>query len=113
MQKWIDNFKTVEDERIELAIVSANNHYAGFGPGTVNIFRNMIGLPEAKWYEREEGEEQQYPAHDLKQRTISDFLGSSSLSYPLLLLPISVLEPNELFLLEGLSYLMPQRTEFV
>jgi len=22
--------------------MSANNHYAGFGPGTVNIFRKMV-----------------------------------------------------------------------
>jgi hypothetical protein len=35
MQKWADNIKTVEDERIKLAIIAANNHYAGFGPGTV------------------------------------------------------------------------------
>jgi uncharacterized protein YecE (DUF72 family) len=48
MQKWAGNIKTVEDERIKLAIITANNHYAGFGPGTVNLFRNMLGLPEAK-----------------------------------------------------------------
>ena len=30
MQKWADNIKTVEDERIKLAIIAANNHYAGF-----------------------------------------------------------------------------------
>ena len=41
------------DQHIKLAIVAANNHYAGFGPGTVNIFRNMTGLPEAKWEEKE------------------------------------------------------------
>jgi hypothetical protein len=52
MQKWADNIKTVEDEGIKLAIIAANNHYAGFGPGTVNIFRNMLGLPEAKWKKR-------------------------------------------------------------
>jgi hypothetical protein len=46
MQKWVDNLKTVEDEQIKLAIMTANNHYAGFGP--VNIFRNILGLPEAK-----------------------------------------------------------------
>lgn len=62
MQKWADNIKTVEDERIRLAIITANNHYAGFGPGTVNIFRN-IGLPEARMKERVEGEEQ-YSTHD-------------------------------------------------
>jgi uncharacterized protein YecE (DUF72 family) len=42
LQKWADHIKTVEDERIKLAIVAANNHYAGFGPGTANVFRNML-----------------------------------------------------------------------
>jgi uncharacterized protein YecE (DUF72 family) len=75
MQKWAENIKTVEDERIKLAIIAANNHYAGFGPGSVNVFRNMLGLPEAKWQDREEGHEQeQYSVHDFKQRTLSDFL---------------------------------------
>jgi uncharacterized protein YecE (DUF72 family) len=79
MQKWVDNLKTVEDEQIKLAIMTANNHYAGFGPGTVNIFRNMLGLPEAKWEEKEEEDGQQkhlerYPAIDSKQRTLSDFI---------------------------------------
>jgi hypothetical protein len=27
----------------------ANNHYAGFGPDTVNIFRQLLGLDEIKW----------------------------------------------------------------
>ena len=75
MQKWVGNIKTVENERIKLAIVAANNHYAGFGPGTANVFRNMLGLPEAKWHDREEGQEQeQHLAHDFKQSTLSDFL---------------------------------------
>jgi hypothetical protein len=67
----------VQDERIRLAIVTANNHYAGFGPETANVFRNMLGLPEAKWEDK--GEQQQgekYPQHDLdvKQSTLSEFL---------------------------------------
>jgi hypothetical protein len=77
MQKWAENIKTVEDERIKLAIVAANNHYAGFGPGTANVFRNMLGLPEAKWEDRGEQQEQEAsPQHDLdaKQSTLSDFL---------------------------------------
>jgi uncharacterized protein YecE (DUF72 family) len=77
MQKWADNIKTIENERIKLAIIAANNHYAGFGPGTVNIFRNMLGLSEAKWEEKEEGQEQERtntPPVDLKQLTLSDFL---------------------------------------
>ena len=52
MKRWAENIKTVEEERIKLAIIAANNHYAGFGPGTANIFRNMLGLPEAKWEDR-------------------------------------------------------------
>ena len=37
MQKWVDNLKTVEDEHIKLAIMTANNHYAEFVPGTANM----------------------------------------------------------------------------
>src|SRR5438128_4660451 len=57
MQKWADNIKSVEEDRVRLAIATANNHYAGFGPGTLNIFRNMLGLSEAKWEEKLEGDE--------------------------------------------------------
>jgi hypothetical protein len=39
----------------------------------------VLGLPEAKWEEKEEEQQQQQqqqkdPSHDLKQRTLSDFL---------------------------------------
>jgi hypothetical protein len=34
---------------VKFSIVAANNHYAGFGPGTVSIFRQLIGLEEVKW----------------------------------------------------------------
>ncbi len=77
-QKWAENIKNVQkEEHIKLVIVAANNHYAGFGPGTVNIFRNRIGLPEAKWEEKEEDrqeQEKQYPSHKSKQRTLSEFM---------------------------------------
>ena len=49
------------NESIKLAIVTANNHHAGFGPGTANIFRNMLGLPEANWEDR--GKEQEASRH--------------------------------------------------
>jgi uncharacterized protein YecE (DUF72 family) len=82
MQKWADNVKNVqEDGRAKLAVVAANNHYAGFGPGTVNVFRNMLGSSEGKWQEvkiETEDQQDQGPIHDLKQRTLSDFLGKSS-----------------------------------
>ena len=76
MQKWVDNLRSVEYEHTKLAIITANNHYAGFGPGTVNIFRNMLGLPEATWKDGVEAQDQ-YAAHDSKQRTLSDFLDIS------------------------------------
>jgi len=63
--------KSVEDEHIKLAILTTNNHYA------VNIFRNKLGLPEAKWEDKgEQQQEEKYPQHDLdvKQRTLSEFL---------------------------------------
>jgi uncharacterized protein YecE (DUF72 family) len=60
MKEWASKIKrVVKDEvggvrrkNINLAIVSANNHYAGFGPGTANIFRKMIGLSEATWKDK-------------------------------------------------------------
>ena len=77
MQKWADNIRAVQDERIKLAIVTANNHYAGFGPGTANIFRKMLGLPDAKWEDTGRDQEQEESAQDdldVKQSTLSDFL---------------------------------------
>jgi uncharacterized protein YecE (DUF72 family) len=59
MNKWAGRIKRVKQDRsrssissgkeISLAIVAANNHYAGFGPGTANMFRKMVGLSEVSW----------------------------------------------------------------
>ena len=38
-------------------MIAANNHYAGFGPGTVNLFRKMVGLPELSWENRNQLQE--------------------------------------------------------
>ena len=82
MQKWADNVKNVQEGgRVRQAIIAANNHYARFGPGTANIFRNMLGLSDAKWGEKKEAqhepqqEELAYPADDFKQSTLTKFLG--------------------------------------
>jgi hypothetical protein len=86
--------RTLEERRggrggrksINLAIVSANNHFAGFGPGTAKIFRKMMGLTEAAWnkeYENKQVEDDKSylhsssnvkQNHDSKQSTISDFM---------------------------------------
>jgi uncharacterized protein YecE (DUF72 family) len=82
MQKCADIVKNLQEgESVKQAIIAANNHYAGFGPGTANVFRNILGLAEAKWEDREEDQpERTGPPHKLRQRTLSDFLGQSSTS---------------------------------
>ena len=84
MKKWASNVKrTIKEEEngrrksINLAIVSANNHYAGFGPGTANIFRKMVDLPEATWNKKQEEEQKSRLLGDVdhsKQSTLSDFI---------------------------------------
>ena len=53
MKKVARNFRKDSEgynlSGVRYSIVAANNHYAGFGPGTVNIFRQLIGLEEVKW----------------------------------------------------------------
>jgi uncharacterized protein YecE (DUF72 family) len=93
MKKWANKVKRTikeQEERgrrknINLAIVSANNHYAGFGPGTANIFRKMVGLPEAAWNNDDKDKNKEDDKshlhsssrsiqHDSKQSAISDFM---------------------------------------
>ncbi len=35
-------------------MIAANNHYAGFGPGTSNLFRKMVGLSELSWADQQQ-----------------------------------------------------------
>ncbi|HEY7081984.1 MAG TPA: hypothetical protein VH500_20000 [Nitrososphaeraceae archaeon] len=54
MKRWVrfvKKAKEVQRDRLNLAIVAANNHYAGFGPGTSNTFRKMLDLSEVTWYD--------------------------------------------------------------
>ena len=82
MRKWARQLLRVqkEDTKLNLAIIAANNHYAGFGPVTANMFRKIIGLPEVNWIHTKKIKEQHiYPdpftSSSLdKQSTISDFL---------------------------------------
>jgi uncharacterized protein YecE (DUF72 family) len=81
MKKWARNLRRtgeVKNEKPNLAIVAANNHYAGFGPGTANMFRKMIGFEEATWKDKkvpltEENKSSSFST-DTKQTTLSDFL---------------------------------------
>jgi len=47
---WAARLKMAE-KKINMAIVAANNHYAGFAPATANGFRKLLGQPEAMWDE--------------------------------------------------------------
>src|SRR4029079_7111055 len=49
MKAWARFLRRAKEEqrdKLNLAIVAANNHYAGFGPGTANTFRTML---EVTW----------------------------------------------------------------
>jgi uncharacterized protein YecE (DUF72 family) len=88
MKKVARNFKKDSDEGsnlsgVKFSIVAANNHYAGFGPGTVNIFRQLLGLEEVKWgdefvtsddLEREDKIGTSKRVIKTKQTSLSDFL---------------------------------------
>jgi formiminotetrahydrofolate cyclodeaminase len=65
MGNWANEIKNVEGGKekgrrseVRDAMIAANNHYAGFGPGTVNIFRNMVGLSELSWEDQQQIQEQ-------------------------------------------------------
>jgi hypothetical protein len=53
MRKVVRTFKDETNEgnlsNVRFAIIVANDHCAGFGPGTVNIFRQLLGLEEVRW----------------------------------------------------------------
>ena len=65
MSNWAEQIRNAEigkgkGRRSEVrdAMIAANNHYAGFGPGTVNIFRNMVGMSELSWEDQQRMQEQ-------------------------------------------------------
>jgi uncharacterized protein YecE (DUF72 family) len=42
LSEWVRLLKKVQERRI-MILAFANNHYAGFGPGTVDLFRSLWG----------------------------------------------------------------------
>ncbi|HJR85715.1 MAG TPA: DUF72 domain-containing protein [Nitrososphaeraceae archaeon] len=46
MKGWTDRISQLKEQEksLKIGIVAANNHYGGFGPGTVNMFREMLNL---------------------------------------------------------------------
>jgi uncharacterized protein YecE (DUF72 family) len=76
MSKWARRVKRVEEEKkkenkeLSLAMIAANNHYAGFGPGTANIFRKKIGLSEITFTQ----ERNDIRPKDREHSRLTDFL---------------------------------------
>ncbi len=50
MELWAGKVKSLGDD-IKKVYVYSNNHFQGFGPGTVNLFRKALGLDPVKWPE--------------------------------------------------------------
>jgi uncharacterized protein YecE (DUF72 family) len=83
MEYWSDKFRTVQENEkdVKTGIVAANNHYAGFGAATANMFRLMRGLPSVEWGMQKEIEnisELQFPDEQpsyrkAKQKTLLDY----------------------------------------
>lgn len=53
MELWASRIKDLKDE-IGLGMMAANNHYAGFGPGSANLFRKLMALPGSGWRDNEQ-----------------------------------------------------------
>jgi hypothetical protein len=51
MKYWSNRFRTVQQDEKDLktGIVGANNHYAGFGAATGNMFRVMSNMSPIEW----------------------------------------------------------------
>ena len=83
MLNWANKLKEVQkyEKDVNAALVAANNHYAGYGPETSNMFREMLGLPRVVWGDQKEisrmVEYEQARDHRLgavKQTSLSDFI---------------------------------------
>jgi uncharacterized protein YecE (DUF72 family) len=82
MQYWSDKLSRIDDndKDVKSGIVAANNHYAGFGAATANMFRVMRGLTPVEWGTQKEigNIELQFPDeqtsyHKAKQKTLLDY----------------------------------------
>jgi uncharacterized protein YecE (DUF72 family) len=90
MNRWANEIKNVESGKergkrneINLAMIAANNHYAGFGPGTANLFRKMVGLSELSWESQNQLQERlELRKRQLHQLEQDQQIGDSSVARP-------------------------------
>jgi uncharacterized protein YecE (DUF72 family) len=64
MKTWAETLQGVGDS-VKERFVFFNNHFAGFGPGSANEFRRLMGLVELDWSSLTQGH--------LPQKTLLDF----------------------------------------
>lgn len=64
MKTWSKTLREVGDS-VKERFIFFNNHFAGFGPGSANEFRRLMGLVELDWSNLEGG--------DAPQKTLFDF----------------------------------------
>ena len=86
IKKWAKKMKEVKqnEKDVRVGIVAANNHYGGYGPGTVDIFReNMdmeklsfdnVNLDKINHELKLENRFNWKPKEEAKQTSLSDFL---------------------------------------
>ena len=68
LERWAENIKE-KSESLDNAYVFFNNHFAGFGPESVNEFRRLLGMIEMDWKDK-----QQAPSpEDSGQGTLTGF----------------------------------------
>jgi uncharacterized protein YecE (DUF72 family) len=83
MWNWATKLKDIQqhEKDVETAMVAANNHYAGFGPETSNMFREMLGLNRVRWGEEKDIRRMveyeglsNHKKRAVKQTSLSDFI---------------------------------------
>jgi hypothetical protein len=78
MIEYAINFKKIQNAETNIhdVLIAFHNHFAGFGPQSVNDFSKIINKPEKSWKSELESRQQNnsnqlYGKH---QSTISDFI---------------------------------------
>ncbi len=74
MNEYVENIKKIPSNDIKHQIIIAfNNHFAGFGPESVNTFLKLVNEPEVRWEKELEQAENLPNDINKDQKSISDY----------------------------------------
>ena len=77
MIEYSRNFKKIQngETNVHDVLIAFNNHFAGFGPQSVNDFLKIMNIPEIPWKSELERKQQNYSNHSVgkHQSSLSDF----------------------------------------